>query len=368
MVSTEPDPPLKIILVEDNEHDAIAVKRELKKAKVPWEVTYCGYAQECLDLLKGSRDHHDLIVSDYSMPGMSGLDLFKEVNRNGVKLPFVILTGVGSENLAVEILKEGVDDYLIKDSNQNFLKLLPVILPEVVRKYRDRIARRQAEQALRFSEARFRDITFSSSDWIWETDEAGNYIYASGRVKDVLGYQPEELIGKSLFDLMAVGEAERIKRLYDKFAADKKPLVDLENWNLTKRGEEICLLTNGVPIFDDEKNLIGYRGVHKDITKRKLVEKEREDLIKKLKEALDKIKTLRGLIPICSECKKIRDDQGYWSQVETYIEHHSEAEFSHGICPECMKKLYPKYYEKKHKLKGKQDSLAVTMGEDGDSL
>jgi hypothetical protein len=62
---------------------------------------------------------------------------------------------------------------------------------------------------------------------------------------------------------------------------------------------------------------------------------------KQLQTALENVKTLRGFIPICASCKKIRDDKGYWNQIEVYIREHSEAEFSHGICPECMKKLYP---------------------------
>jgi transcriptional regulator with GAF, ATPase, and Fis domain len=74
---------------------------------------------------------------------------------------------------------------------------------------------------------------------------------------------------------------------------------------------------------------------------RKRVEEEREKLICELQDALAKIKTLRGLLPICSSCKKIRDDKGYWNQIEAYLRDHSEAEFSHGICPECLKKLYP---------------------------
>jgi len=86
-------------------------------------------------------------------------------------------------------------------------------------------------------------------------------------------------------------------------------------------------------------------GIAHDITKRIQAEKEREKLILNLQEALDNIKTLSGLLPICSNCKKIRDDKGYWNQIESYIRDHSEAEFSHGICPECAKKYYPDYID-----------------------
>lgn len=68
---------------------------------------------------------------------------------------------------------------------------------------------------------------------------------------------------------------------------------------------------------------------------------EWEKLIQELQEALSKVKTLSGMLPICSSCKKIRDDKGYWNQIESFFLTHSEAQFSHGLCPDCMKKLYP---------------------------
>jgi hypothetical protein len=80
------------------------------------------------------------------------------------------------------------------------------------------------------------------------------------------------------------------------------------------------------------------------LLRRKKIETEREVAIKDLEEARSRIKVLDGLLPICFHCKKIRDDKGYWNRLEDYISAHSEAEFSHGLCPECAKKLYPHYY------------------------
>ena len=85
------------------------------------------------------------------------------------------------------------------------------------------------------------------------------------------------------------------------------------------------------------------RGAVIDITDRKQAEADRDKFILKLQETLDRVKTLSGLLPICAHCKNIRNDKGYWSQIETYIRDHSEAEFSHGICPECAKKFYPDF-------------------------
>lgn len=86
--------------------------------------------------------------------------------------------------------------------------------------------------------------------------------------------------------------------------------------------------------------------------KRKNAEKEREKLSSDLENEISKVKVLSGLLPICASCKKIKNDQGYWDQIEAYISKHSEAEFTHGVCPECTKKLYPEYYDE---LYGKKD-------------
>lgn len=79
---------------------------------------------------------------------------------------------------------------------------------------------------------------------------------------------------------------------------------------------------------------------------RKRLEQEKESLIEELKTALAKVKALSGMLPICASCKKVRDDAGYWHQIESYISEHSETEFSHGVCPDCLMKLYPQYMKK----------------------
>ena len=99
------------------------------------------------------------------------------------------------------------------------------------------------------------------------------------------------------------------------------------------------------PFLDPHGQINGVIGIALDITERKAAEAERERLIGELQAALAKIKTLRGLLPICAACKNIRDDKGYWTRVEVYVGEHSEAEFSHSICPDCATKLYPELFE-----------------------
>ena len=86
--------------------------------------------------------------------------------------------------------------------------------------------------------------------------------------------------------------------------------------------------------------------VRQEIELRKKAEQDQTTLIDELRQAIERIKTLKGLLPICSSCKKIRNDEGYWQSVERYIREHSEAQFTHGICPACAEKLYPEMYKK----------------------
>lgn len=108
-----------------------------------------------------------------------------------------------------------------------------------------------------------------------------------------------------------------------------------------------------IPLSNRHRSLIGRLITLCDITDRKRAKENLEKTVEELKEALNKIKKLSGMLPICASCKKIRDDEGYWNEVESYIKEHSEVEFTHSICPVCMKKLYPGYAnDKKQDQKG----------------
>ncbi|MCK5043751.1 PAS domain S-box protein [Candidatus Pacearchaeota archaeon] len=124
----------------------------------------------------------------------------------------------------------------------------------------------EALKAKEKAEKRFGDIAKSSVDWIWEVDKDGKYTFISGKFKEILGYDSKEILGKTPFDFMPKEEAKKIGEIFKKIALNKEPIKDLENWNLTKSGKKILLLTNGVPILSDKGNLMGYRGIDKDIT------------------------------------------------------------------------------------------------------
>ena len=147
--------------------------------------------------------------------------------------------------------------------------------------FRNVTERKQAESqreasvaAQRESEERLRDIIFSMADWVWEVDENGVYTYSSDKGLEFFGASRGDIIGKTPFDFMPPEEAKRVGAIFSEIAANKRPIKDLENWNIGKNGERICLLTNGVPILDEEGNLKGYRGVDKDISERKRAEEQ----------------------------------------------------------------------------------------------
>jgi len=143
------DTSLRILLVEDSEHDWLAFRRAFQKSPAPSEITRYAQAKEALKRLSADAASFDLVVTDYKLPGMSGLDLCRELLKRECPLPLVLLTGAGTEYLAVEALKAGVDDYMIKDHDRGYLDLLPLVLPDVVQKHSDRLARKRAEEALR---------------------------------------------------------------------------------------------------------------------------------------------------------------------------------------------------------------------------
>jgi PAS domain S-box-containing protein len=138
--------------------------------------------------------------------------------------------------------------------------------------YRDISDQKRILEELRKSEKRFQDIALSSADWIWEVDANGIFTFASGKVKQILGYESEEILGKTPFDLMPKNEAARVRQIYNQLMAERQPFIDLVNWNLSKNGRLVCLQTNAVPILDDKNGLIGYRGMDKDITERRYSE------------------------------------------------------------------------------------------------
>lgn len=156
--------------------------------------------------------------------------------------------------------------------------------------------RKNTEKELKENEERFRGIVDSMADWIWEVDAGGRYTYCSEKVENLLGYPPDEMLGKRPFDFMPPDEAEEIGRVFSNIVAQKTTIKDLENWKICRDGRSVCMLINGVPILNENGDLLGFRGVDKDITEHKQAEAERMRLEAQIHQSrkMESIGTLAG--------------------------------------------------------------------------
>lgn len=130
----------------------------------------------------------------------------------------------------------------------------------------------EAKAALRESEERYRTLVETLSDWVWEVDENVVYTFVSPKIRDLLGYEPGEILGKTPFDLMPPDESLRVKEIFILLAARREPFPAIENANLHKDGHLVVLETSGAPFFDANGRFRGYRGVHREIGARKRAE------------------------------------------------------------------------------------------------
>lgn len=284
---------IRLLLVEDNEIDRLAFERFIRDHGLPYDHRGAGSVSEGKTRLRA--EPFDVVLLDYSLRDGTAFDLMEDVPR---EVPIVIITGSGNEEIAVKAMKIGASDYLIKDPENNWLKTVPITVQNVIKakgaekklekayaelerrveertrelllaneKLRREIdQRRQAEEALRQSEERFRALTETTSEWIWEMDTEGVLTYASPRITDLLGYQPAEVVGKRRFDLMPAAEAYRVGAQYESSVRSQKPFKGLESVNKHKDGREIILASSGVPYADSRGTIRGYRGIDLDIS------------------------------------------------------------------------------------------------------
>jgi PAS domain S-box-containing protein len=199
-------------------------------------------------------------------------------------------------------------------------------------------------EALKQANARFQTLIHAMPDIVYFKDAKGRYVVINKAFEKSLGLNQTEIIGKTDEQLFPPGIAEGCRKSDEDVIRSSK-IVYLED-EIDKDNEIRFFDTAKVPLYDDHnKSCVGLVGITRDITKHKRIEGDLNNVVVELKDALAKVKQLSGLLPICASCKKIKDDKGYWKPLEFYISEHSEAEFSHGVCPECAKKLYPEHYK-----------------------
>ena len=213
------------------------------------------------------------------------------------------------------------------------------------------VACQQAEiETLRQSERRYREVFEQANDLVHSVDSEGRILYVNILWRQTLGYSEAEARRLRIFDIVDPSCGGKCQGIFASLMRGERT-PPTETVFIAKDGRKIMVEGRCTPKFE-EGRAVELLGIFRDISERKRLEAEREALIVDLKEALARVKTLEGYLPICASCKKIRDDQGYWKQVEDYLRTHTNADFTHGICPDCARTLYPQFVVSR---KGKTD-------------
>jgi len=200
---------------------------------------------------------------------------------------------------------------------------------------------KKAEEALRESEEKYRSLVESTEDSIYLVDRNCRYLFVNKKHLSRFTLPIGKVIGRAYSDFHSEEETkgfeEKIKEVFETGKS-----LPYEYRSQRDGGYFLRTLS---PVKEPDGETIAVTVVSKNISERKQAEEALKQERDNLQDALAEVKTLSGLLPICANCKKIRDDKGYWNQIEVYIRDHSEADFSHSICPECAKKLYPEFYK-----------------------
>ncbi len=210
---------------------------------------------------------------------------------------------------------------------------------------RDITERKRIEEVLRDSEERFRKVFENGPIGMVMAGPDFRILRANSSICQLLGYAEQELVGQSMETFTHPEDRQKTAELAGQLVRGEIPLFRIEKRCIKKDGEALWTNLTTTTLRNRRGEVLYALCMIEDISNRKFVEEERERLIRELKDAMARVKTLSGLLPMCAWCRKVRDDKGYWKKVEAYIEEHSDASFTHGICPECLKKYDPETYE-----------------------
>ncbi len=318
--------PKKILLVEDNPADALLIREMLAaERRDQFDLDWSDGLNKALGRL--NREPFDTILLDMMLPDSRGFETIERLLDSAPAIPIVVVTGAEDEQMAIKAILRGAQDYLVKGTF-NGRELARTILYAIERK--------RAESANSY----LASIVESSEDAIIGKRLDGTITSWNSGAEKIFGYSAKEVIGSPISILAPPDRLDEVTDVLDRIRRGER-IAPYETQQIRNDGQPIHLSVTVSPIKERGGRVIGVSAIARDITERKRIREEREKLVCQLQEALSRVKQLSGLLPICANCKKIRDDKGYWNQIEKYISEHSEAEFTHGICPSCVVQLYP---------------------------
>ena len=322
---------LRALLIDDNPDDRLlalrALQREIPDLKAT-EITNEAQLEAAL-----GQGGFNLVVTDFQLRWTDGLVVLRKVKKLWPDVPVVMFTGTGSEEVAVEAMKLGLDDYVIK-SPRHFSRL-PTAVQNALRQAHCRKEKMEAE-------ANFARLFDTVPIGLFHMQPDGTILQVNRAFAEMTGHGNAGMISnRHALEFFHAPENHRAWR--DELEREGT-LLGHETQFRRADGSLFWVEITARALRDGVSGTIFYEGSVEDISERHAAQEERERLIEGLREALGRVKKLSGLLPICSSCKKIRDDHGYWNQLEVYISDHSDASFTHSFCPECVRRLYPEIF------------------------
>jgi len=198
----------------------------------------------------------------------------------------------------------------------------------------------EAVQALHNSREVYQHIVENATEIIFRVDDKGLVSFANTTAERIMGYPLKELIGRPYLDFVQPEYRQTVRRFFAVQFSRKTATSYYEAPGIAKDGTVIWF-GQFVRLLIRGEKVVGLEVISRDVTERRTVEEELKKSVDQLQKALSEVRTLSGMLPICASCKKVRDDEGYWSQIEAYVETHTHAQFSHGMCPDCLKVFFP---------------------------
>ncbi|VAX20467.1 diguanylate cyclase/phosphodiesterase (GGDEF & EAL domains) with PAS/PAC sensor(s) [hydrothermal vent metagenome] len=333
---------IKILIVDDDEDEYILIEDLLSEIEsVEYDLSWASDYDSALDKIESGN--YDVYLFDYLLGEKNGIELLREVVDNGLKAPVIMLTGAGRHEVDIEAMDAGAADFLDKSQIGQFHSVLrketgsadgyqvkgKIGMPLLERSIRYAIERFKAYEAVKESELKFRAIFDQTFQFTGLLDAGGIVIELNKTALDFYGMGRNDAVGARIWELPFIlsdaDQAVKTKQAVQSAASGQ--FVRFEAQRKNREGRIIYIDFSIKPVRDENGAVVLLISEARDITE--------------FKEALSKIKSLQGILPICSFCNKVRDENDNWRPVDTYIHERSEAQVSHSICPDCAREQYP---------------------------
>jgi len=317
----------RLMIVEDE----YLVAAELKNRLMEMGYIICAQAGSGEEaVVRADEQRPDLILMDIYLRGrIDGIEAADEIFRR-LSIPVVFLTAYADMDLLKRAKLVQPYGYVLKPYTAYELRAVVEMA----------LYKANLEKDLRRQEELFRNLFQRAPLPYHSLDEEGRLVEVNRVWLKTMGYTAEEVVNRRFEEFLSPEDRKVFKSNFQKFI-ESGEVSGIWYEMIRKDGGTHLMEFFGEVSWDEQGRFKQTHCILNDITERRRIEGEREALIVELQNALAEVKRLSGLLPICASCKKIRDDQGYWQQVEKYVQEHSEARFSHSICPDCAKRLYP---------------------------